>query len=128
MRHIIPFAGVLFAPAAFASGHAGAYMVSPAADAAACARVCAEDGLCISWTFADQSCALAAVVMTPAEGVSFGLSARAPAQFQLRSIPSLETPAGAGGVDAAAKPDAIDPAPDLLGGPVEVPLHPVGKG
>lgn len=131
MRFALSFvAAAAFAPSALAAG--GAYMTVPAASTQACAHACDDDGLCISWTFAEQSCALAAVVVTPPEGVAFGLSDRTPEPLRFRNVPTLppshdEIPAEAAALKldkpTLTAPDELDrPVPELLGGPIEPPL------
>jgi len=129
MRLALTLATALFAPPALAAG--GAYMSVPAANAEACARACAEDGLCISWTFTEQTCALAAVVVMPPEGVSFGLSDRTPTQFRLRNITPGAAPSESREHEALAvkpaKREAVptETTPELLGGPIDLnPLQP----
>jgi hypothetical protein len=59
----------------------GSYATLPSADAAACARLCTMDGLCMAWTQrADATCELKAVVPAPVAmaGATSGLSTRAP--------------------------------------------------
>lgn len=60
----------------------GAYLSLPASSADACVALCAQDQICMAWSFkaADNACELKAVITpaTPAEGFQSGLSARAP--------------------------------------------------
>lgn len=61
----------------------GAYMSFAERDAAACARRCEDDGLCIAWSFqADGACELRATAPSAANAAAHGLSRRAPAGFQ----------------------------------------------
>ena len=98
----------------------GFYVLLSAPDAAACARLCAEDSICMAWTFRAPACELKAVVPAPVaeRGAISGLSARAP-DF-VRRIALAEAP------EALTAPESIpDPAPsaeavstdELLGGP-----------
>lgn len=67
----------------------GVYANVAAPDAIACAQACADDALCMSWTFmsvaGDGSCELKAVIPHPSPDVraTSGLSARAPAFARL---------------------------------------------
>jgi hypothetical protein len=103
----------------------GAYSVLAAQTAEACARLCADDGLCMAWSFAAQSCELKAIVPAPvaATGVISGVSTRAPASLRAWTEPpppSAAEPdasdilAHAGFVSAAAEDDV---SALLLGGP-----------
>lgn len=59
----------------------GSYMSVTARDAAACARACADDGLCIAWIRnADASCDLMAIAPNapPALNAEVGIAERAP--------------------------------------------------
>lgn len=59
----------------------GSYTSVTARDAAACARACADDGLCIAWIRnADASCELMAIapMAPPATGAEVGIATRAP--------------------------------------------------
>jgi len=86
-------AGLAVTGAAAASG--GVYASSPSRDAAACARLCADDGLCMAWSYqADGACELRATVPQAQSGVAFGLSRRAPAlRTSVPDAPALEEPA-----------------------------------
>jgi hypothetical protein len=56
----------------------GAYATSTVGNAAACERLCADDGLCAAWSFhQDNSCELRATEPVEARGVASGLSRRA---------------------------------------------------
>jgi hypothetical protein len=104
------------------AGPNGAYAASPQRDARACARACANDGLCIAWAFhADNACALLANVPTswPGEALSAGLSSRAPAFADLPDRPQSLL---------VALPHAHrDNPPEyaLLGGPEDSALRPL---
>lgn len=63
--------------------------------ATSCERLCADDTLCMAWSFHENSCELKAVVpaaIAQAGAVS-GLSQRAPAAMRARLEPPLDTPA-----------------------------------
>lgn len=78
-----------------ASAHAaGAYAAREAHDAAVCARLCADDGLCLAWTFTEQNmCELRATApAAPLAGLS-GFSSRAPASLRQPSANQTATPA-----------------------------------
>ncbi len=97
------------ASALAASAHAaGAYAASEARDAAACARLCADDGLCVAWTFTEQNlCELRATApAAPLAGLS-GFSSRAPAS--LRQSFANETPPRPAAI--ADDPPVIKPPP-----------------
>ncbi len=73
----------------------GVYMSLRGEDAAACARVCETDGLCLAWTFLEQGvCDLKAIV--PARivqrGARSGLSPRAPDFARRTAIPRASPP------------------------------------
>jgi hypothetical protein len=113
----------------------GAYASLTTRDAAACARACADDGICMAWTFlAENQCELSAVVAASenTHAVAFGYASRAPASLQ-RSTPlvhpqaaDLAAPPQPAPQTLAAVPDEA-PAPSnaneddaiLLGGPLE---------
>ena len=111
----------------------GSYATLPSADAAACARLCTGDGLCMAWTQrADAMCELKAVVPAPVSlaGATSGLSARAP-EFARRLAVAETTPtqpqiaaepAADVKIAAAGTPDELA----LLGGltDAENPLRP----
>jgi hypothetical protein len=113
----------------------GAYVSLTTPSAAACARACADDGICMAWTFrAENACELSAVVSAsqPTAALASGLSQRAPA-FALRQTtppPAQidETPAAAP-QGAAAEPEeelmtaAADEDGLLLGGPEDSDLR-----
>ena len=90
----MPLIVICAAIAAAPAGAAGAYTRMAAPDAAACARACVEDGICMAWTYsAESACELAAIVPTaaPTGAAAFGLSPRAPAFAQMRAL-SAPTP------------------------------------
>ncbi|WP_395645335.1 PAN domain-containing protein [Terricaulis sp.] len=144
MRLLLTAAVLLFSFEAAAQGMAGqfntarpgaAYMSSPAADSDACARRCADDGLCMAWTFqANRACDLHANVAAPvqAAGAYSGLSQRAPAFAQALALapPAVnlsETKADVVAADTFAAPPQVEEAPEvagLLGGPDDGDLRP----
>ena len=66
-----------------ADASGGAYASLPARDAAACARLCADDSLCIAWSFqATNTCDLRATAPAAPEGIANGLSRRAPGELR----------------------------------------------
>lgn len=115
----------------------GSYATLPSVDAAACARLCTGDGLCMAWTQrADAMCELKAVVPAPVAltGATSGLSARAP-DFARRLAVAETAPAApeiASETVAEAKTSASDASADLalLGGltDTENPLRPRFSG
>jgi hypothetical protein len=122
------FGFAIFVTAAMAAdAPRGAYVSLTASDAAACARACANDGICMAWSFErDNRCQLRAVV--PGEplphALASGYAARAPAFLQPRT-PLLHDPASIEPETVAAPqaPEPVEtatgPADDgmLLGGP-----------
>lgn len=112
--------------AAWAAG--GVYATLSARDAAACARLCADDGLCMAWSFrAENSCDLRATVpeATGTEGAS-GLSSRAPGamrswtQISTQTEPPAPAPMAAPATENASPPTDLpqdDVSAMLLGGP-----------
>jgi PAN domain len=101
----------------------GVYSSLTTADAAACAQLCAEDGICMAWTFRTaptRTCELKAVAPPPiAEtGAHSGLSARAPA-FAQRLRASAPDESVALAIAAALPEEEI--AGELLGGPIAEP-------
>lgn len=97
MRYLAPLAILILTQigAAWAVGDAnvarlgGSFATIEAASAAACERACADDTLCMAWSFHANSCELKAIVpaATPLEGVISGVSARAPASMRVRFEP-----------------------------------------
>jgi len=66
---------------AWAAG--GAYATAPSRDAAACARACADDGLCVAWSYETEgACSLRATTPASPTGAAHGFSARAPSAFR----------------------------------------------
>ena len=108
----------------------GSYTSVTTRDAAACARACADDGLCIAWIRnADASCDLMAIAPTapPAATAEVGIAARAPS---FAAWPRPVTAAEPVVTLALAAPEAATRAPEteatlaLLGGPEEESLRP----
>lgn len=106
----------------------GAYATAPAANAAACARLCADDGLCISWTLqANGVCSLTAIASPgiAESGATSGFSDRAPASLRapvvVRAPPPPPEPLRTTIAAFFTLPEApSELAPDdlaLLGGP-----------
>jgi hypothetical protein len=125
---------IAIAPFAAATGARlpGAYASLTAADAATCARACAEDGICMAWSFdRERRCELSAVVpIEPPATLAFGLSTRAPANLQQRTLAVHADPANLAPVRTAARAEAapaLAPAQEadhvLLGGPPEADLR-----
>lgn len=107
----------------------GAYASLTVSNAAACARACAEDGICMAWSFhGDNQCQLSAVVsQANPQALAAGFASRAPAHLQPRA-PDVHAeappPAQAALVEAASGevPPPTEPQEDrlvLLGGPGE---------
>jgi hypothetical protein len=101
MRFVPPFialalgAALAIATSASATSQRvnGSYTSVTARNAAACARACADDGLCIAWIrHADASCDLMAIAPeTPAPtGAEVGIATRAPS-FAAWPAPSAAT-------------------------------------
>lgn len=132
MRYIISFALIAIAQigAAWAIGETNVarpgatFATLEATSAAACERLCADDGLCMAWSFHANSCELKAVVPAAIaqEGVASGISPRAPAALRARYIPPAE-PAVLRDTSAhdfaetAPAPTEDDISMALLGGP-----------
>lgn len=129
---LVVLATVIAAPA-FATGKGpGAYTNMVVRDAEACARACADDGLCMAWSFySSGACELTATVPAnaPEGSASFGLAARAPtfASRQPAPTPAVAQVAAPQPAPAAQEPEAptviaaaeIDADLVLLGGPEE---------
>ncbi|MBX3430750.1 MAG: hypothetical protein KF779_14295 [Hyphomonadaceae bacterium] len=105
----------------------GSYATIEADSVAGCERLCADDTLCMAWSYQANSCELKAIVPTPTEreGVTSGVSLRVPASLRAphsQAPPPSAAPAIAAHEDRA--PGAVmtaDPPQDLslalLGGP-----------
>jgi len=121
--------GAALTPALASSS--AAYASLPLRDAAACARACAEDGLCIAWIQRTQGvCELSATAPAtwPTDGSAVGLSSRAPGFARLPSpMPSALSEAAPSAVSENTEPENTasedDPAYALLGGPEEMALE-----
>lgn len=136
MRALFPLAVLLIAQAgaAWAVGEANTarpgatYSTAEADSAAACERLCAEDTICMAWSFRANSCELKATVPSSVaqESATSGVSSRAPGYLRVR----YEAPAPVAVPAAAAEmvPEADAPVPTasieeddvsvaLLGGP-----------
>jgi hypothetical protein len=127
-------AAIAGATASEAPRAAGAYTSLTTRDAAACARACADDGICMAWSYHRESqCQLSAVVAAPdPQALATGFATRAPAFLQLRT-PDVHAEAGEPPPQPApqflaeapvADPSAAPPEPAfddsvLLGGPGE---------
>lgn len=111
----------------------GAYVSLTAASATACARACADDGICMAWTFrAENACELSAVMPAslPTGALASGFSSRAPGSLrQTTPAPVIEEtpPAPIQSTATTAEPESepaiteadIDADAMLLGGPQE---------
>jgi hypothetical protein len=131
----VSFAAVTAAAASETARMPGAYISLTTSNAAACARACAEDGICMAWSFhAENQCQLSAVVSAePVQALASGFSSRAPAALRppivyAEAAPQApfapqaapETPAG----EAPARVEAEENNLVLLGGPGEGDLRP----
>lgn len=103
---------------------AGAYSSQPTENSEACARMCAADTLCMSWSYAENLCALRANVPQNLPAATQGLSSRAPQA--LRPSTAAEAPSIATGSPPAiststpgARPAEPVETAMLLGGPDE---------
>lgn len=134
MRYLATFAVVALAQAgaAWAIGDfdvarpGGAYTTVEAETPAACERICADDTICMAWSFQANACELKAIV--PAAhaqaGAISGVSARAPASFRARYEAPAPTTSAAIVADvheddapAGAPPPEDEISMALLGGP-----------
>lgn len=103
MRYILPLAVLLLAQAgaAWATGDlntarpGGSFSRLEAESAAACERLCADDTLCMAWSFRDNACELKAIVPAAVTetGVISGVSMRAPTSMRMAATPADVTPA-----------------------------------
>ena len=103
-----------------------AYVSLTTSNAAACARACADDGICMAWSFhRENECQLSAVVAAELdqEALATGYSARAPAALQPPApVIVAEAAASLAAASSNETPPAIAPKEDdglLLGGPSE---------
>jgi len=110
-----------------------AYTSLTARDAAACARACADDGICMAWRlYRDNACALSAVVpaAVDADALASGFAPRAPSFLQ-RATPFVHHPSATEPQPEASlaseHEDVAAAAPEddsvLLGGPDEAALR-----
>jgi hypothetical protein len=104
---------------------AGAYSSQTAENSEACARMCAADTLCMSWSYAENLCALRANVPQSMSVAASGLSPRAPQALRqtANAAPAQSTaatpPAIAALVPTARSAEPVETAMLLLGGPDE---------
>jgi hypothetical protein len=125
---------VIAAAAAESARSPGAYTSLTTANAAACARACADDGICMAWSFErDNRCDLSAVLPASLNttALAAGIASRAPAYLQPRTpdvhVAAIEVTAAPepqplpAAADEAPAPEADDTA--LLGGPLESDLR-----
>jgi hypothetical protein len=96
----------------------GVYANVAAPDAIACAQACADDALCMSWTFMSVagggSCELKAVIPHPSPDVraTSGLSARAPGFARLVGVRApFGPPLDLGGEPLDTAPQYAEPSP-----------------
>ncbi len=128
MRYLIPLAIFLLAQisAAWAIGETnvarpgGSFRTIQTETAAACERLCADDTICMAWSFRGSTCELKATVPAPIQetGAISGLSARAPASMRTRiAVPApIVAPVIADEAQAASAPEN-EVTMALLGGP-----------
>lgn len=103
----------------------GVYISLAVEDAAACARQCTQDEICMAWTYraeAENSCELKAVVAAPVPetGARSGLSARAPdfARRLANVAPAEETQSVSAAILGQTAPaPAAEPQPMVLAMP-----------
>ena len=103
---------------------AGAYSSRTAENSEACARMCAADTLCMSWSYAENLCALRANVPQNMSIATSGLSPRAPQALRQAAVapapyapptpPVIATPA-----PTTRPAEPVETAMLLLGGPDE---------
>lgn len=133
MRYLIPLAVIIAAQigAAWAVGDnnvarlGGTYATIEAETAAGCERLCADDTLCMAWSFQANSCELKAIVpaATEREGIISGVSLRAPASMRVRfeqpvvAAPMIEAHEDEPAAIAAEATLQQDVTLALLGGP-----------
>lgn len=144
MRNLAALAIVLIAQvgAAWALGEANTarpgatFATIEAETAAACERLCADDTLCMAWSFHGNACELKAVVppATPQDGAFSGISTRAPAALRARAAPQ-PIAALRDTTELETELFAAEPTPEddismaLLGGPLteETARAPIGN-
>jgi hypothetical protein len=126
----VSLAAVTVAAASETTRFPGAYASLTMSNAAACARACAEDGICMAWSFhADNQCHLSAVVSQASpQALASGFASRAPDHLRptapIALVEALPPPEPAHNIEAAA--EEVPPGPEsreddlvLLGGPGE---------
>ena len=125
MRFVLALcAFAAMAGAAFATPPPGVYDFQDQPDAPACAHVCADDSLCVAWTFGGPGkCALMAAAPQEAAEAGWvsGLSPNAPGFVRASASTAVAA------ADAPAPPPAPSPETTaetaLLGGPDESSLR-----
>jgi hypothetical protein len=128
MRRAVFFAAITFIVAAAAAETArtpGVYASLTTADAAACARMCADDGICMAWSFRrDDRCDLSAVVPAALDSnaLAAGFASRAPVYLQprtpvLHAAEVIELPAAYTHIAEVSEDEAPAADDELLGGP-----------
>lgn len=83
----------------------GVFSSIEAEDAQSCERLCAEDTLCMAWSYRENACDLKAVVPAAIDqtGTISGVNHRAPASLRTRTI-----------VQTAATPPVAEATPPLI--------------
>jgi hypothetical protein len=128
MRRTVFFAAVTLVVAAAAAETArtpGVYVSLTTASAAACARTCADDGICMAWSFqSDNRCDLSAVVpgALDSSALAAGFASRAPAYLQprtpvLHAAEAIELPAASTQIAEVSEDETPRADDELLGGP-----------
>jgi hypothetical protein len=126
----VGLAAIITAAAASETPRApSAYTSLTTSNAAACARACADDGICMAWTFhADNQCQLSAVVSQASQqALASGFASRAPANLRPSApIVHVEAPPSPPAQTIGAAAEEAPPVPEsheddlvLLGGPGE---------
>ena len=132
MRYLAPLLVLMIAQigAAWAVGSpnvarpGGSYSTVQTETPTACERHCADDTLCMAWSFQANACEPKAIVpaATERDGTISGISMRAPASIRVRFEPPVAAPTIAAHEDEPS-PIAAETAPQqdvalaLLGGP-----------
>ena len=132
MRYLIPLAVLLLAQigAAWAIGETNvarpgaSFTTVETETAAACERLCADDTICMAWSFRGSTCELKATVPAAVQetGAISGLSARAPASMRTRIAMPAPAPSVAPIIADEGQAAPISAPEDevtmaLLGGP-----------
>ncbi|MGQ0533164.1 MAG: PAN domain-containing protein [Caulobacteraceae bacterium] len=100
----------------------GAFSTVEVENAASCERVCADDTLCMAWSYRDNLCELKAIVPAAIvqDGTISGVSARAPLSLRDRSVRTEMAPDAPPEIPSATDPALTQPEDDvavmLLGG------------